>query len=306
MIEIEDLRLIYPNGYEAVRGISTVMPTGSTALVGPNGAGKSTILKIIMSILKPTEGTVRVLGHDSWIDRTELRLRIGYMPEHDAFYPEMTGYDFLLLMARALGIPSELAHHRAFDSLQYVRLGEFSHRKIKEFSQGMKQKLKLALALVHDPDILILDEPTAGLDPSSRQEMLQLIKHLVFVHRKNVLVSTHLLPDVEEICSHLVAISNGQIVTTGTIEELLGKVEYFYRVGVKNHEHQMVQQLKARNVSAELLPGGEIVVHGSGPKIATEIFRVAYEAQIPLRYLTPDRKHLQEIFNDLVLKRQKK
>ncbi len=306
MIEITNLRMVYPNGFEALRGITTSIPMGSIALVGPNGAGKSTLLKIMMAILRPTEGSVRIFGMDSWVDRMQLRLKIGYMPEYGAFYPEMTGYDFILLMTRALGIPSDLAHHRTFDSLQYVRLGEVAHRKIKEYSQGMKQKLKLALALVHDPNLLILDEPTAGLDPSSRTEMLRLIKDLVHRHGKNVLVSTHLLPDVEEICSHLITINEGRIVTTGSIDEILGKVEYFYRIGVKTKENEMVNALKERGITAELLPGGEIVVHGSGAEVANEIFQVAYETNIPLRYLTPDRKHLQEIFSELVITKMTK
>ncbi len=296
--------MVYPNGFEALKNVTTIIPKGSTALVGPNGAGKSTLLKIIMAILKPTSGTVRIFGLDSWLDRVKLRQRIGYMPEHDTFYPEMTGYDFIVLMTRALGIPSDLAHHRTFDAIQYARLGELAHRKIKEFSQGMKQKLKLALAIAHDPDLLILDEPTAGLDPTSRMEMLNLIKQLVRQHDKNILISTHLLPDVEDVCSHLITINEGKLVMTGPINKILGEIEYFYRISVKHGERKLLKELKERGIPSEILPGGEIIVRGSGAEVASEIFKAAHAANVPLRYLTPDRKHLQEIFSELIIERQ--
>ncbi len=305
MIEIENLRMIYPNGFIALKDITTSIPHGSVALVGPNGAGKSTLLKIIMAILKPTEGTVRIFGKDSWMGRNHLRMKIGYMPEGGSFYPEMSGYDFLLLMTRALGIPADLAHHRVFDALQYVKLGEVGYRKIKEFSQGMIQKLKLALAIVHDPDLLILDEPTAGLDPAARMEMLALIKDLINRHQKNMLISTHLLPDVEEICTHLITINEGRIVNSGKIDEILGDVESFYRVGVKNREKEFLVALQNNGLPASLLPGGEIIVHRSSAEISNKIFQVAHEHQVPLRYLTLDRKHLQEAFSELLIHKTK-
>src|SRR5229473_7865456 len=188
----------------ALRDVTATVPAGAVGLLGPNGAGKSTLLKSLLGFIVPDQGRMRVLGLDVAASPLEIRARIGYMPESDAHIPGMNAVSFVAYCGELAGLPRVDAMQRAHEMLFYVGLGEARYRNVDTYSTGMKQRIKLAQALVHDPDLLLLDEPTNGMDPSGRDEMLELVRDLARNKGVNVLVSSHLLPDVEFTCDHVV------------------------------------------------------------------------------------------------------
>src|SRR3954452_6814678 len=203
-----------------LRDISTVFARGAVGLLGPNGAGKSTMIKALLGFVVPTEGRMRVLGMDVAGSALAIRARVGYMPESDAHIPGMNAVTFVGYCGELSGLPRADAMQRAHEVLFYVGLGEARYRNVETYSTGMKQRIKLAQALVHDPDLLLLDEPTNGMDPNGRDEMLALIRDLAHAKGVNVIVSSHLLPDVEYTCDHVVVMDKGAIAASGPIAAL--------------------------------------------------------------------------------------
>src|ERR1700726_4401022 len=189
---------------QALREVSLRLETGRIGLLGPNGAGKSSLLKILLGLLPPSSGGGRVLGHDLHGDGTALRRLIGYMPEADALIPGLRGADYVALAGELYGMPRREAQRRAHEVLTYLELEDARYRLLEEYSTGMKQRLKLAQALVHDPPALLLDEPTSGMDPAGREAMLDLLLRLGRDHGKAILLSTHLLGDIERVCDAVV------------------------------------------------------------------------------------------------------
>lgn len=200
----------------ALHSVDVSVPRGKTGLVGANGAGKSTLIKILLGILKPTVGTTTVLGMDSQKELVNIRSAIGYMPEGPCLPLDQTAADFLVYAAGTAGLPREAARQRASDILTLVGLDEERFRHLGDFSTGMKQRAKLAQAIVHDPDLVFLDEPTAGLDPSGREEMLELISRLGGFGI-DVVVSSHVLGDIERTCDHVVMLDAGTLLHSGPI-----------------------------------------------------------------------------------------
>src|SRR5687767_7676495 len=220
----------------ALSDVSATFPEGAVGLLGPNGAGKSTMLKALPGLIKPDNGRIRVLDFDVAVAPLEIRSRVGYMPENDAQIPGMSAVSFVAYCAELSGLPPADAMQRAHEVLYYVGLGEARYRNVETYSTGMKQRIKLAQALVHDPDLLMLDEPTNGMDPKGRDEMLELIRDLA--HRKsvNVIVSSHLLPDVEYTCDHVVVMDKGRVATEGPIAALKQPRGRVYELRVKAAE----------------------------------------------------------------------
>lgn len=209
-------------GTRALDQLDLAVPSGVTGLVGANGAGKTTLISLILGLLKPTSGTIRVLGLDPTRQGPELRARIGYGPERNVLPDDLRAYDFVRHLAEVKGLPRDEARSRASDSLYLVGLGEERFRALGTMSTGQRQRVKLAQAIAADPSLILLDEPTDGLDPVQRDSMLQLI---VQIHRDfgiDVLLSSHLLEEVERICDHVVALDHGTLVAQGSIEELVG------------------------------------------------------------------------------------
>ena len=214
VVQLDNVTVIYGNN-RALKGVSARFERGAVGLLGPNGAGKSTMLKSLLGFIKPSEGKMTVLGLDVAQRPMEIRARLGYMPESDAHIPGMNAVSFVAYCGQLAGLPAVDSMQRAHEVLHYVGLGEARYRNIDTYSTGMKQRIKLAQALVHDPDLLFLDEPTNGMDPKGRDEMLELIHDLG--HNKNVslILSSHLLPDVEFTCDHVVVMDKGQIARAG-------------------------------------------------------------------------------------------
>src|SRR2546425_2660606 len=198
----------------AVDDLTVKIPDGAIGLVGPNGAGKTTFLRLLLSLLRPMAGTAKVLGRDIE-DGLAVRERIGYMPEHDCLIPDMTGVGLVSYMGRVSGLDRDTAMSRSHDVLQFVGVEEERYRKVAEYSTGMKQKVKLAQAMVHDPALYIFDEPTTGLDPRGRADMLRLVGTIAKTSGRSVLLSSHLLPDVETICRQIVIMDGGRQIAAG-------------------------------------------------------------------------------------------
>ena len=219
VVDIKNLTVLYGK-QRALHDVTASFPPGAVGLLGPNGAGKSTLLKTLLGFLKPAAGTMNVLGLDVATSPAEIRARLGYMPEIDAHIPGMNAVSFVAYCGELAGLPPVDAMQRAHEVLYYVGLGEARYRNVETYSTGMKQRIKLAQALVHDPDLLFLDEPTNGMDPKGREEMLELIRDLAHNKGMNLILSSHLLPDVEFTCDYVVVLHQGSVATQGPIEEL--------------------------------------------------------------------------------------
>jgi ABC-2 type transport system ATP-binding protein len=220
-IDIRGLRKRY-GAVLALDGLTLELPGGAVGLLGPNGAGKTTLIKLLLGLLDPDGGTATILGLDpaDRRQRLELRARVGYMPEGDCLLPGMNAVELLTALARITGLSAADAMTRAHEALDYVGLDEQRYRGIEQYSTGMKQRVKLAQALVHDPPLLLLDEPTNGLDPRGRRHMLELVADLGHSQGKHVILCSHLLPDVERTCDHVVVLHRGRAVRSGGIAEL--------------------------------------------------------------------------------------
>jgi len=219
LIEMEDLSVAYGDLW-ALREVSAVIQGGAVGLLGPNGAGKSTLIKALLGLLQLRQGSGSVLGRDVARFGLEIRRRVGYMPERDCHIPGMNGFEYVAFCGRLVGMPDKDARRRAHEVLEYVGLGEARYRPVDGYSTGMRQRVKLAQALVHDPGFLILDEPTNGFDPKGRDEVLALIHDVS--HRKDIhlLLSSHLLHDVEQTCDSVLLLKSGKVVKYGLIQEL--------------------------------------------------------------------------------------
>ncbi len=204
LIATESLTKTYRGGVTALADLTVAVEPGIIGLVGANGAGKSTLIKILLGLLPPTDGRVRVLGLDPTTQSDQVRARVGYMPEHEALPPDLSAAELVTHLGRMSGLPRTVARERASEALRHVGLYEERYRSVGGYSTGMKQRVKLAQALVHDPDLLLLDEPTNGLDPAGRDAMLALIHRIGTEFGISVLVCSHLLGEVERICDTLV------------------------------------------------------------------------------------------------------
>jgi ABC-2 type transport system ATP-binding protein len=203
----------------ALHGIDLTVPAGSVGLVGANGAGKTTLIKILLGILEPSVGSIEVLGRDVATETLDIRSRVGYMPEQACLPLSQTAADFLVYAAQLAGIPRKAARQRASDVLTLVGLHEERFRYLGEYSTGMKQRAMLAQAIVHDPELVFLDEPTAGLDPEGREEMLDLVSRLSD-YGINVLASSHVLTDIERTCEWVVMLDGGRVLRAGPLSGL--------------------------------------------------------------------------------------
>src|SRR5438874_3313588 len=219
LIDLQHVTLRYGT-LTALDDVTLRVAPGRIGLLGPNGAGRSTLLKLVMGLLAPSAGTGTVLGHPLGGDGWHLRRKIGFMPEADALVPGMTGVEYVALAGELCGMPRKQAQRRSHEVLTYLELEDARYRQLDEYSLGMKQRIKLAQALVHDPPVLLLDEPTSGLDPAGRDAMLELLRALGREHGKSLLLSTHLLGDVERVCDSVVILHEGRVLRHGSVDEL--------------------------------------------------------------------------------------
>src|SRR5436190_18755205 len=231
-------------GHAARRDVTTSFSGGAVGLLGPNGAGKSTLIKALLGFVVPARGRMRVIGLDVARSPMSIRARVGYMPESDAHIPGMNAVSFVAYCGELCGLPPADAMQRAHEVLFYVGLGEARYRNVETYSTGMKQRIKLAQALVHDPELLFLDEPTNGMDPKGREEMLALVRDLAHNKQISLVLSSHVMPDVETVCDSVVVMNHGTVVMRGPIDALKGPPGRRFEVRIKGDRVAFVERLR--------------------------------------------------------------
>ena len=279
--------------FVALNDVSFTITDGITGILGENGAGKSTAIKILLGLLAPTAGTATVLGHDA-SESVAVRARVGYMPEHDCLPSQVSAAEFLTHMAEVSGLPPAMARTRAADTLRHVGLFEERYRAIGGYSTGMKQRVKLGQALVHDPAFVFLDEPTAGLDPAGREEMLTLIRK---THREfgiSVLFSSHLMADIERTCDRIIVLQGGRLVQSGEVEQFTRETETVF-IEVDSNREALVAALERRGV-AVLVDRHGLTIQGPDESVYDHVRDALVEAEAPLRRMGPRRRALTELF----------
>jgi ABC-2 type transport system ATP-binding protein len=304
VVQLDDVTVIYGKN-QALKNVSAKFAKGAVGLLGPNGAGKSTMLKSLLGFVKPDKGRMTVLDMDVAQSPLAIRARIGYMPENDAHIPGMNAVSFVAYCGQLAGLPAVDAMQRAHEVLYYVGLGEARYRNVDTYSTGMKQRIKLAQALVHDPDLLFLDEPTNGMDPKGRDEMLELIRDLG--HNKNVslILSSHLLPDVEFTCDHVVVMDKGQVAAQGPIDDLKGPAGRVFELRVKTtgvtlpafievlQRAGMECHATDEDVMRVFVPAS---VAGGDHRDQQAIFSLAAKEGVQVRHLRPSVPTLEDVF----------
>jgi ABC-2 type transport system ATP-binding protein len=285
----------------ALRGVSLVLKPGRIGLLGPNGAGKSTLLRILMGLLPPSSGSGRILGRDLVQAGIELRRAIGYMPEADALVPGLKGAEYVALAGELYGMPRRQAQRRAHEVLSYLDLEDARYRRLEEYSTGMKQRLKLAQALVHDPEVLLLDEPTIGLDPAGRESMLRLLLDLGREHGKSLILSTHLLGDVERVCETVVILHQGQVLRQGSVAELRTRRQDRYRLQIQGNSAAFLEELLLEGARIMDDNGrGELRVAVPPGWVTRAFFALADNHGVLLRGLRRDDEELEELFHRVI------
>ena len=292
LITVEKLSKKYGD-VVALNDVSFVISDGITGILGENGAGKSTAIKIILGLLHPTSGSAKVLGQDA-SRSIAVRGRVGYMPEHDCLPTAVSAAEFLTHMAEVSGLPPSAARIRAADALRHVGLFEERYRAIGGYSTGMKQRVKLAQSLVHDPAFVMLDEPTAGLDPSGREDMLTLIRK---THREfgiSVLFSSHLMADIERTCDRIIVLQNGRLVQSGEVQHFTKETKTVF-IEVDNNREQLIASLQSRGVAVTVERTG-LTIEGPDESVYDLVRDAIVEAEAPLRRMAPRRRALTELF----------
>ena len=277
----------------ALDSVDFEVEQGITGLLGPNGAGKSTAIKLFLGLLKPTSGSAEVMGRQPY-NSIEIRGRLGYMPEHDCLPDAINSSEFLSHMAQVSGLPPSHARTRAADVLRHVGLDEERYRPIGEYSTGMKQRVKLAQALVHDPTIVMLDEPTAGLDPSGREEMLDLIRRTGREFGISLLLSSHLMGEVERTCDRIIVLEGGRVTQAGAVLQFTQETQTLL-LEVDDNLDELMKALEKHGIRAEL-DGASVVVQDATEDQYDDIRDALVDADSRLRRLAPRRGSLQDIF----------
>jgi ABC-2 type transport system ATP-binding protein len=296
VIEAAGLTKRYQGAVNALDQLTVVVAPGVTGLVGANGAGKSTLIKILLGLLPPTGGHAAVLGHDCRTQGPQIRTLTGYMPEHDCLPPDVTATEFVAHMGRMSGLPATAAKERAADSLRHVGLYEERYRAIGTYSTGMKQRVKLAQALVGDPRLLLLDEPTNGLDPAGRNAMLDLISRVGAEFGVSIVVASHLLGEIEQICDHLVAIEGGRLLRADTISSVTRAIEVLL-VEVEEGGDRLAAELARRGLAPVPQQRG-LLVELAGDETYDTVRDVLADLGLPLNRMEQRRHRLEELFRD--------
>jgi ABC-2 type transport system ATP-binding protein len=297
VVTLENVTVAYGRN-QALSDVTTTFVSGAVGLLGPNGAGKSTMIKALLGFIVPSQGRMRVLGLDVATSPVDIRARIGYMPENDAHIPGVNAVSFVAYCGELAGLPRTDAMQRAHEVLFYVGLGEARYRNVETYSTGMKQRIKLAQALVHDPDLLFLDEPTNGMDPKGRDEMLELVRDLARNKGVNLILSSHLLPDVEYTCDSVIVMDKGRIAAAGPIEKLKqprGRV-YELRVKTASDLETFFDRLRAAGLDCHATDEDVVRVFVPGEGGARQLFAIAAAEQAQVRHLRPSVPTLEDVF----------
>ncbi|CAN5778002.1 ABC transporter ATP-binding protein [soil metagenome] len=278
----------------ALDSLTIQVPEAAIGLLGANGAGKSTLIKGLLGLLRPTSGSAMVLGMPVSSHGPDIRQRIGYMPESDTLPNDVTASDFVGHMAEMSGLPARAARQRANDVLYQVGLSEERYRLMREFSTGMKQRVKLAQAIVHDPELVFLDEPTNGMDPQGRDEMLELIRKIHNELGITVMLSSHILGDVERVCDYVVMLDSGSLVVAGDIADLR-RTTADVVVRVDGDADALLRSLERRGIEARR-QGAEILLSASSDEQFNAVRDAVVETGAALRALQPRELTLEDVY----------
>lgn len=295
IIELSGLSVRYGKR-EVLRDLNLQLSARTIGLLGPNGAGKSTLIQTLLGFVPPAAGTARIFGHDIRHALAQIRPLVGYMPESDAFIGNMTAVSFVRMMGELSGLPAAAALERAHEVLFYVGLGEVRYRRLETFSIGMKQLAKLAQAMVHGPRLLILDEPTNGLDPPARARMIRLIREMKDTGAMHLVVCSHLLHDVEETCQEVVILKQGRIVHFSNLEHERHANRQFLDLDTVGNDAGLAEALTLRGCTCMPAgPGRYRITLPEGFELR-ELYALAAQRDLQLRRMNYRRDTLQEIF----------
>jgi ABC-2 type transport system ATP-binding protein len=296
VIEARGLTKRYGTTVTALDQLNVAVGPGITGLIGANGAGKSTLIKILLGLLTPTSGQAAVLGHDCVSDGLAIRTLSGYMPEHDCLPPDVTATEFVTHLGRMSGLPATAAKERAADSLRHVGLYEERYRQIGTYSTGMKQRVKLAQALVGDPRLLLLDEPTNGLDPAGRTAMLDLIARIGSEFGISILVASHLLGEIEQICDNLVAIDSGRLLRADSISSVT-QASAVLLIEVDEGTELLLAELTKRGLAPVAYQRG-LLVQLAGEQTYDIVRDSVADLGLPLSRMEQRKHRIEELFRE--------
>ncbi|MHC4180216.1 MAG: ABC transporter ATP-binding protein [Planctomycetota bacterium] len=284
----------------ALDAVSLSIGSGVTGLLGPNGAGKTTLIKVLLGLVRVSYGSGEVLGHELRRETRAIRARVGYMPEDDCYVGGLSGVEMLRFAARLSGLPSVEALRRAHEIMDFCGIEQERYRNVETYSAGMRQKLKFAQAIVHDPPFLILDEPTAGLDPEEREAMLDRIRVLSGRAGKAVLISTHILPDVQTVCDTVIILARGRVRIVERLEVLTRPASPAFHVRVFGEPDLLADRIRREGFEVHENSQGTLTLVDADEKAARRVWNWAREAGVGIRTFTAARNSLEQIFLEAV------
>lgn len=294
LFELEEVTKMYGK-VTALNRLSVSVPLGAVGLLGPNGSGKTTLIRTLLGLVRVDSGEGKVLGMDFRRRQIDIRRVIGFAPEDECLFPHVVGVEFVAYAGELVGMAPKDALQRAHEVLDYVGLGEARYRKVESYSTGMKQRLKLSSAIVHDPRLLILDEPTNGMDPAGREEVLELARDLAHNKGMSLVISSHLLPDVESVCDYVLVLGNGKLLAQGEIQRLKQAHLDCFDVRLKADMMPFARRLTELGCATEFRDDVLSVrlPEGQSPQL---LWQTAADEHQQIRYLRPQRSTLEEVF----------
>ena len=299
LIELNDLSKDY-GSFRALSGVSLRIDEGITGLLGPNGAGKSTLIKVLLGLVKINSGHGHVLGFPIGQSVAQVRTQIGYMPEDDCYVHGLSGIESIQVAARLSGFSETEALRRGHEILDFCGMGQERYRPVEKYSTVMRQKLRFAMAIVHDPKLLILDEPTSGLDPEEREAMLNRIRILAREFHKSVILCTHILPDVQSVCDRVVIFARGTVRVSDSLETLCRMPDPSVTVQVTGDCQKLLGRLEQNGLRAKILLPQQLQIIGDAESLSPTLWVAASESDCVIRSVTPSKNSLEQIFLDAV------
>jgi ABC-2 type transport system ATP-binding protein len=294
LFQLESVTKTY-GAVTALNDLSVSVPPGAVGLLGPNGSGKTTLIRSLLGLITIDKGSGQILGKDFCRRQLDIRREVGFVPEDECLFPRVAGVEFVAYAGELAGMGAKDAMQRSHEVLDYVGLGEARYRPVESYSSGMKQRLKIASAIVHDPGLLILDEPTNGMDPAGREEVLELAKDLAHNKGMSLLFSSHLLPDVEAVCDYVVVLGAGRLLAEGKIGDLKQLHDRSFEVRLKAGQDEFAHRLATLGCGTE--PHEDrLLVHLPLHETPLLLWRAAAEVGQQIRYLRPQRSTLEEVF----------
>lgn len=295
LVELKRITKDY-GGFRALSNVDLTIYPGVTGLLGPNGAGKSTLIKVLLGLVRISEGSGHVLGFPLITASDQIRTRIGYMPEDDCYVHGLSGIESMQVVAELSRIPATEALRRGHEILDFCGMGQERYRNVETYSTGMRQKLRFAMAIVHDPKLLILDEPTSGLDPEEREAMLNRIRILARQFQKSVILCTHILPDVQVVCDNVVILAGGSVRVSNSLEELCRMPNPSLTVTLSGDCSAYREVLMQKGIESEVVSLRQLRVFGDAEALHAQIWTAARESGCLVRGLTPSKNSLEQIF----------